>query len=348
MVRALVALIEGLEPRKPRYHGLLGSPGGTVAVSGRPGYVYFREDGNPSKLRQVFNSRVPTLNDLPVVVGEDSNNPGSEQVLDIDIGMLPNWLDRSFLPEHHETHELGTLDSNSERIDNDVVWVQKGQFVPLSVYPQSTPDMTLYVNEDWYVYGDELKYWGGGSTKAFSAPVVAGYAAFELICIDGETNQLIYVRGPDYLDTLGILGDLSLIPDAPVGSVPLVAVYLPHGVSSLLFENIADVRVFQRTLGGNLLGSPHRHTSEADGGLLSSGLTVTGDQYWKRASDDETILRFFSELGDVHLGGNIVVTGDVTITGGTLAIAGDANISMDLEVGGNDVIDSLRLTWMGW
>ena len=316
---ALVELLLLLEPGKQRYRGLLGIPGQTSpAVSGRPNYVWFQEDGNPSKARQIFNMKVPNVTDLPVIVGQDSNNPGFEQVLDVDLGMLPKWLGRSFVPEHHGTHELGAVDAVGNRVDSDVVYVQKAQFVPLSARAQDTPDMTLYIEADWYLYGSIQQYWSGGSTKSFSPPVTDGYGAYELVCIDGVTNQLTYVRGPDFPQSAP--RDETLIPRAPLGTLPVVAVYLPHGETELTYENMADGRIFQSTVGGSITGMAHRHTSEFDGGYLSSGLTITGDVLLKRASDDAVMGHWYAEEGAWHLGGGLTVTGDVIVTGGTLQV----------------------------
>lgn len=269
------ALIDMLEERRPRYRGLLGTSDGVIDVSSKPGYVYFREEGNPSKLRQIFNHKVPTLVDLPVIVGEDSNNPGIEQVLDIDIGVLPNWLGRTFLPDHHLTHELGGADAYGNRVDSDVVFVQKAQFVPLSLQTHDPADMSFRVEEDWYMYGDTQIYWEGGDTKTFSTPVTDGRAAYELVCIHGPTNALIYIRGSDFPIAAGV--DETLIPNTPINCVAIGAVLLTHGDTTLTIDNIADTRVFLRASGGQISGSPHAHTSPLDGGWITDGLTITGD-----------------------------------------------------------------------
>lgn len=339
---ALKALVAGLEPKREKSRGLLGIPGQTSPnVTGRDNYVWFQEDGNPSKLRQIINYKVPNISDLPVVVGQDSNNPGQEQVLDVDIGMLPGWLGRSFVPEHHSTHELGAVDSSGNRVDGDVVYIQKAQFTPLSARAQDTPDMSLYIEEDWYRYGTQRNYWPGGSTKTFSPPVTDGWAAYELVCIDGAVNQLVYVRGVDF--PINAPQDYTLIPDEPVGSLPVVAVFLPYGETTLNYDNMADARIFQNTSGGSVEGLAHQHTSEIDGGLLASGLTITGDVILKRASDQRIGGNWLSELEELHISnGGISVTGDIIITGGTvqlrdslLGFYGDAVINTDIPYEGN-------------
>ena len=339
---ALKNLITGLEPRRERSRGILGVPGQeSPNVTGRDNYVWFQEDGNPSKLRQIFNCKVPSITDLPVIVGQDSNNPGQEQVLDVDIGMLPGWLGRSFVPEHHSTHELGAVDSAGNRVDHDVVYIQKAQFTPLSARAQSTPNMTLYIEEDWYRYGTQRNYWLGGSTKTFSPPVTDGYAAYELVCINGATNQLVYVRGSNF--PINAPQDYTLIPEEPVGCLPVVAVFLPYGETTLNYDNIADTRIFQSTFGGSVKGLAHRHTTEIDGGLLSSGLTITGDVILKRASDQRMGSKWYSELEELHISnGGISVTGDIIITGGTMQLRdsslgfyGDAAVNTDIPYEGD-------------
>lgn len=316
-VNSLIQLLKKTEPRRSRLRGLLGDPSETVVVvSGEPNHVWFREDGNSSKLRKIINLKVPSLINLPVVIGEDANNPGREQVLDIDMAKIPNWLGRAFVPSHHETHELGAVDSVGNRVDSDVVFIQKPQFVPMSARAQSTPDMSLYIEADFYRYGDTRQFWAGGSTKTFSAPVTDGYAAYELICVNGVTNTLTYVRSVDF--PIAAPKDYTLVPDAPIGSLPIACAYLPHGETSLDYSNIVDVRLFQGTLGGTVLGSPHRHTSETDGGMLSSGLVITGDITLQRASDDARKGYWYSELGEWSIDGGVTITGDLIVTGGRI------------------------------
>lgn len=305
-VMQLLALLEGVRTRR---RGLLGAGDGSVEVSDKPNTVWFREDGNPSRLRQIKNFKMPNIHDLPVVTGEDANNPGEEQVLDIDMTLLPNWFGRTYLPGHHATHEIGGTDSAGNRIDTDIVWVQKQQMLPMLLTPQSPADMTMHVNADYYLYGDDRNYWPGGDTKTFSAPVTDGFAVYELVCVNGATNTLTYVTGTQF--AIAAPREEGQIPEIPAGCVPVGAVYLPHGATSLTFENLADVRILWRTLGGTVTHSAHRHTSEFDGGILCSGLTVTGDQLWKRSSDTSVRGSFESQEGRLNLYGGLTVTGDI-------------------------------------
>lgn len=316
-VEALLALMKKSEPLRDRFRGKLGAPdAATVEVAGRANHVWFREDGNPSKLRQIFNNRTPNIPDLPVIVGYDIYNPQVEQVLDIDINMLPDWYGRTHVPQHHKTHELGATDGLGTRVDSDVVYLQKGQYLPLKLRPASSNSMLLFVEPDWYAFGDQQNYWPGGLTKVFSAPVTDGQAAMELVCIDGATNTLLYVRSADFES--GSPLNQNTIPTPPTGSVPLGAVYLPHGVTALTAANISDSRIFNRTFGGIVSGYSHSHSSLVDGGLLFRGLTVTGDQHWVRASDQKEFLSYFSELEELHMYGDVSVTGNVIVTGGAL------------------------------
>lgn len=339
--RAIENFYGGLEFKRKRYRGLLGQPNdndSSPAVSGRANHVWFLEDGNPSKARQILNNKVPSIPQLPVIVGQDTNNPGFEQVLDVDMAMLTRWQERAMVVEHHLTHELGSRDSAGARIDNDVVFVQKQQYLPLLMRAQTTPDMTMYVEGDFYQYGDQVNYWPGGSTKTFSAPVSTGYAAIELVCIDGATNSLVYVRSVDIPSAAPF--ESANIPTTPLGSIAVGAVWIPNGATTLkLLENAIDVRPWVRTIGGSVSGSPHTHQSSLDGGLLSSGLSITGDVLLQRASDDTIMSRHYAELGEWHSHG-VTITGDVLITGGRLNLNsteiyfnGDSLINTDVRMG---------------
>lgn len=316
-INALTGLIALLEPRRLKIRGLLGisSADSTAAVTGRPNYVYFREAGDPSRISQIYNNKVPPLPDLPVIAGLDAVNPDTVQVLDIDIGALASWSNQPYLPQHHETHELGSTDTDGNRVDSDVVYLQKQQLVPFSVQPTYPVSMQLDIQADFYETETGRKFYVGGTTKAFSAATTPGYAVVELIYVDAN-NCLNYERGSEYVDTESI--SLSNIPETPAGGVAMGAVYLPYGTTEIDYDNLLDVRILFRTAAA----FQHTHSSPEDGGLLTAGLCITGNVRFIRESDQATLAYFHSDLNarfdllsDVSITGNVGITGDMNVSG---------------------------------
>lgn len=315
-IGALANFFQQLEPKRLRIRGILGYPGSaTVEVSDRDGYVYFQEDGNPSKVSQIFNNKVAPIKNLPVVAGLDSANPKMMQVLDIDMGALPDWEGRSFPQPHHKSHELNSADSAGNALDTDVVFVRKGQVVPLALRPNNPYDYSLYVYPDWYWYGSELKRWAGGATQNYAIPTVEDTAYYVLTSLD-ENNTLHYITGNTFSPSLGITGSRDYIPDPNLGTYPLGAVYLPFGDVSLDYDNIEFIKPYSFTPAGHL-----RLTGVSITGgpfVLPSGTGISGGsgqvgQLAFDTDDDVLYVHNGSAWSDVS---STVVVDDVTKTVG--------------------------------
>lgn len=112
------------------FYGLLGD--GQGVVRGRkPGHVKVRLPELRNVDIEVWNSRVPIADGLPVTVGYTDENPDLLQVLGINL--TPSIVDGEGAEEasaigllHHHTHEW-----RGELGGNDVVIVQLRQFAPL-------------------------------------------------------------------------------------------------------------------------------------------------------------------------------------------------------------------------
>ena len=147
-------------------------------------------------------------------------------------------------------------------MDSDVVFVQSRQIVPLSIRPQTTADMTVYIEPGWYSYGEYHRFWPGSNSKTFVAPTEVGVAVFELVYIDATTGYPGYVRGVEFpLDYVMDFADFT--PDIPQGAGAIGYVLLQYDQTEITNDDIIDVRALMDVLGGPL--------------HLSEGLTVTGN-----------------------------------------------------------------------
>jgi len=295
-VRALAQLLGGLSPARYRARGLLGAPGGTtVEVSGRTSTVFFREDGSDNKVVQVFNNRVPSYYDLPVIVGRDDVNPETLQVLDIDIEALADWRGRSYLTEHHQTHEYGATDDYGVRIDNDVVYVQGRQIVPLSIRPTATASMKVFINAGWYEFGEDRYFFPGMYTRTLVAPATPGVYALEVVYIEAVTNYIGYARGIEV--PLSELSDyVDYVPSVPPHSALVGCVLLASSTTAITQREIVDIRSFNTIPGG---------VTNFDNGISVTGdVLVTGGQ-----------VAFYDSYVDLQTGSRLRMPRGTPITG---------------------------------
>ena len=245
------------EPKKDSWPALLGNGRGTVSVAGRPGWVYVRT-GSDELPGQAFNNRVPLHDDLPIIVGYDSLQPELFQVLTIREVYAGAGSGDNAIPQvvaHHGTHEFGADEGGS-----DVVWVQKQQIVPMLATPTSPNTMMINVYADLYPWGTGWNWFAGALSADLTARIAAaaGEAKYVLVSIDGATNTLQYTNGTDFIILLPPADMGDLIPEPPAGSVPVVAVYLPNGVTSLGWDNLFDVRLFNQPMGGSVAPGVHQ------------------------------------------------------------------------------------------
>lgn len=261
------------EPRRPADPALMGDGLGNVAVSGRDGYVYVRV-GSELLVGHAYNNRVPNRENLPVIVGYSSAQPELFQVLSIrevyagaDTGdkMIPAVV------AHHNSHELGNADGG-----DDVVYVQKQQIIPLLAYETDPASMYISIAADWYPWQSGFKFFAGATSADLSGyvPGTSGQARYVLVTVDGATNVLQYTSGDTWAIYLPPADLSTLVPDAPAGSVPVVAIYLPNGTTAITRKtNLYDVRILISPVGGSLTPAVHDHSEGAEGGILPATST---------------------------------------------------------------------------
>ncbi len=150
-----------------------------------------------------------------------------------------------------------------------------GGFDPLDLYPrmdiqlrarpQTTPDLTLYVESGYNPLTGNL--WAGGNSAAFDpSALTSGQSRIDLLYMDGADALQILTGTP-------VSGWATpTMPALPAVCTPLAYVYLVYGQTTIVEANIyKDPRL---TIGAKgLLSSlpSHNHTAAAaDGGILTN------------------------------------------------------------------------------
>lgn len=253
----------------------MGDGAGAIEDPDNPDRVFVRVHGLQSSVASVFNKAVPSnRDDLPVLIGTTREQPHLVQVLQVDWTALPEWAGVALLPLHGVDHELPG--------GSDPVYIQKRAIIPLRASPQETPDMTLAVASDFYPWDDGFNYFAGADTEDLTARIPAGgEARFVLIYVDGSSNDLAYLNGTALAAAfpLGVEG----IPTPLEGTVPVCAVRLATGQTTVEEADIYDLRILISPMGGSLAPAAHlisptegRHTGELGSRYVSAPVACCG------------------------------------------------------------------------
>ena len=250
----------------PTWPALTADAQGTLHVAGRPGWIHVRI-GNDKIPAQAFNAQVGDYVDYPVIVGYSQEQPDLFQVLSARFVYAGADSGDDLLPQvvaHHRTHEFRRDGSGG----GDTVWVQKQQIVPLQVSPTTPSSMMVVVAADWYAWESGWRYFPGAVSADLSGyvPNAAAAARFVLISIDGLTNLLQYTPGDTFSILLPPAKLDDQLPPPPAGSVPAGAVYLVSSTTSLDWDNLYDIRLFNHPVGGSILPAQHDHSGPQQGG----------------------------------------------------------------------------------
>ena len=249
------------EEAQQRFRATIGDGAGNIEVPGKRNFVYVRREGR-SRVEECHNTKVPRRNGLPVIVGYDPINPDTLQILEPDWGGMAAPDNYSYVPFHHESHEFQNTDGG-----DDVTWIQSQQYVPLLAYPTDPTSMTVNVYGGWYCWSTDWHYFEAtvSADLTGSIPGIVGNARYTLISIDGATEALQYTDGAEFPIALPPADIEDMIPTAPGGSVPIVAVYLPNGLAAIDWANLYDIRMMVATAG---MLVDHGHSAVGDGGAL--------------------------------------------------------------------------------
>ena len=264
--RAVQRVLSGYVKKTPNYPALLGDGNGNVAIANRPGYVHIRT-GNDETLGTAFNQRVPLRDDLPIVVGYTTEQPDLFQVLTIREVYIGSDDYTVFIPQvvgHGDTHTYG---------GGDEVYIFTKQIMALLVFPTDPATMTVNVSNGWYPWLSTWHYFEDtvSANLAGSVPVGAGgEARYTLISIDGATEALQYTDGDIFPAWLPPADTEDMIPGAPLGSIPLAAVALVFGQTTITGDDIYDLGMIRQPVGGSVTPGVHDHTDATQGGVTKA------------------------------------------------------------------------------
>jgi hypothetical protein len=169
-------------------------------VTGRPGFVWVKENSQDGAVFQAFNTTIKTLVGLPVIVSRGANKVYRRVITGIDWDVIPGT---SYVGEpytvlnHNETHEWqDTLPGI------DAVNVYPRSIAPMRVYPGS--GVTISVSRGIYIYNRVVyDFVGEVSYNLLSYVPPSGYNVGIFIYLDFVTGTLQSVVGTPILIAVG-------------------------------------------------------------------------------------------------------------------------------------------------
>lgn len=237
---------------RPDFPAWIGhSDGTTINVDGRPLYVWARTHQVNGRLMQVYNRAVLPRFDQPVRVGYRDDTPNRLEILSLNTEALPliagGLANSAQLAVHALQHDLKGGDTD---------WIQSKRLTPLRPRPQTTADMTIYVEAGTYPFGSVFNRWDGGSSSDMTAhiPSTAGNALYRLVYIDGATNVLAYVNTAEFAADPFISRSATIAAAIPVGVMPIAAVYLFNGQTTIDEDENFDIRILFSPSPGSVAG----------------------------------------------------------------------------------------------
>lgn len=225
------------------FSGELGIPlngANVVEVPGRDGFVFVRLKGNTSELIQAYNAVVSPVYGLPVLIGRRDN---VYQVIGRNLSRYQNWGSAPYLPRHGFQHSFNPR----LNIGGDTTWVYSQQFMPLLSYPSGSQGGTMLGIEPYfYEYGGTWRYAQVTGTPDYAAYTpTTGSARMILSYIDPADNSVKLLGGGVFPATVTGSSEIAqYIPSPLDNTIPLAAVRLTTGTSSIGWQAIYDVREF--------------------------------------------------------------------------------------------------------
>jgi hypothetical protein len=256
----------------------LGDGQGNVDISGKPGYVYIRMNG---EVMECYNQRIVATHGTPIMVGYDPTEPRLFQTLNIRQGVASNYSQPiGAIGPHHESHEIFHPNGG-----NDVVWVQKRQYVPLRIGPYSGMSIQIYRDFVW-----SGTAWLAVAQQTMSMtthiPSTTDLAALVLITVN-TSGTVIATKGSEVnIADLG-LDDLPAVPASTAEVLGAVRVY--NGQTAVqegrTNTDIIDLRWTHKPLIldgqyiriGNIPGGNYFQASLTDGTVRLVGTATSWD-----------------------------------------------------------------------
>jgi hypothetical protein len=257
------ALLGTFQPLAAWKKGLLGNGNGESMVADRPGWSWFRLDGEQSKLTQVRNLMFAYFADgTPVWVGKWHYTDKYEQVLGVYWGPYADnptqaIIDQYRVAPHGATHHAIT---GSDPAPIDMSNLVNGKVV-------ATSPETLSVAAEFmiYAYGLELRKFPGSTIDLSThVPAIAGHR-YTLVYLNTSTGFLGAIAGTIVPDPAP--------PDVPLaisGTIPLAIVDQYFGQTTIIDSRIYQWKLLWGAIGGTV--PPHTHSDANSGGTSIVGL----------------------------------------------------------------------------
>lgn len=277
-------LIDTKQDRQQYIGGLLGTyvnGVATVRVANQPGYVYVRLNGSYSEVITAVNGVVTETYNLKVIVTIPPENPSIYIIKAIDLNQYGSLGtsggaagSNSNLPHHGDTHSFG--------IGVDPTFIYKRQIMqPMSAHPTNPISNHAYVEPDFYIWQNQVKYFYGANTVDLTTakPPSGNYGRYLTIYLDGVTNSLAYLTGTDFIIwPFPATGSLNTIiaPLISIG-IPLAAVILTSGSVSFDWPSFKDIRNFLDGGGYNALMHPLDPSGGYHTGTLPGQYVIIND-----------------------------------------------------------------------
>src|SRR5690348_4707469 len=241
--RKAVEAITELNAENEPIGGRLGIPIGgirQVNVANRPGFVYVRLRDNPNELVQAFNESVSAVYDLPVLV-EFKNN--RYVVTGRDTDRYSSWgSDSSYIPAHASQHSMLA----NQLGGGDPVFVDGRQMMPGAAYPSGTLGGPNVLVSD-FLFRNKLGNWlyvgNTGTPNLNTLRPNGSNARMVLVCLDYTSGGFVILTGSTFSATLtGTSQIWPYIPNNNLDQVPLAAIRIVSGTTSIGWDNIYDAR----------------------------------------------------------------------------------------------------------
>lgn len=261
-----------------------------IVIPGHPDFIWVRMRGQTSEVVRAFNDKIGFDFGAPIWVTRDALDPRYYRVLGRDTSKYqdPGLTDGGSFTVYPHGHQHSFGDPNST--GNDPVFIFKRQMAqPLLCRPQAVPDMTTYVEADYYFWANQFLHFAGGSSPSL-APYLpsTGMARFVTIYLDAS-GAVALLPGTPYVIAVAPDDPFAAIPELPPSlGIPLAAAYLISTTTAIKWSNLLDIRIMLFTGWGAVPG-PHgldpdlgshtgqlqaSHVDVADAGGYFTGTTL--------------------------------------------------------------------------
>lgn len=213
-----------------------------VEVPNRPGFVYVRLRYDMSEVIQVYNDKVSPVYNLPVTITKDAIDTRKYVIVGRDLGVYNVW-NSTYVPRHANQHSFNPAGGGG----GDTVFVYGRQFMPLLGRPSGTNgSMNLFIEQYIFHNGSNWITAGGSGTASFAPYKPSGTSAvMVLVYADANGNIQLSPGATLFADSItGSSAVMPYVPNPPASTIPICAVRLVSGTSTIIWNNIYDLRPF--------------------------------------------------------------------------------------------------------